>query len=67
VDDISVVGIAGMSPFLETRFDYNWRWIFYINIPVGAVGLLASYLVVKDPEYLKNERAELRRQPLNFD
>ena len=47
--------------------NYNWRWIFYINIPVGALGLLASYLVVKDPEYLKNERAELRRQPLNFD
>ena len=47
--------------------NYNWRWIFYINIPVGALGLLASYLVVKDPDYLKNERAELRRQPLNFD
>jgi MFS transporter, DHA2 family, multidrug resistance protein len=47
--------------------NYNWRWIFYINIPVGALGLLASYLVVRDPEYLKNERAELRRQPLNFD
>src|ERR1700739_112029 len=47
--------------------NYNWRWIFYINIPVGALGLLASYLVVKDPEYLKEERAELRRRPLNFD
>jgi DHA2 family multidrug resistance protein len=47
--------------------NYNWRWIFYINIPVGALGLLASYLVVKDPEYLTRERAELRRQPLNFD
>jgi DHA2 family multidrug resistance protein len=47
--------------------NYNWRWIFYINIPVGALGLLVSYLVVKDPEYLINQRAELRRQPLNFD
>ena len=47
--------------------NYNWRWIFYINIPVGAIGVLAAYLVVKDPDYLKNERAELRRQPLNFD
>ncbi len=47
--------------------NYNWRWIFYINIPVGALGFLVSYLVVRDPEYLTNERAALRRQPLNFD
>jgi MFS transporter, DHA2 family, multidrug resistance protein len=46
---------------------YNWRWIFYINVPVGAFGLLAAYLLVKDPDYLKQERAELRRRPLNFD
>ena len=46
---------------------YNWRWIFYINVPVGALGLLAAYLLVNDPDYLKKERAELRRRPLNFD
>jgi MFS transporter, DHA2 family, multidrug resistance protein len=47
--------------------NYDWRWIFYINVPVGALGLLASYFLVQDPDYLKKQRAELRRQPLNFD
>ena len=47
--------------------NYNWRWIFLINIPVGVPVLLAAYALVDDPDYLKRERAELRRQPLNFD
>src|SRR5579872_5827114 len=46
---------------------YDWRWIFYINIPVGALALVMAYFLVEDPEYLKKQRAELRRQPLNFD
>ncbi|HLN32400.1 MAG TPA: DHA2 family efflux MFS transporter permease subunit [Gemmataceae bacterium] len=46
---------------------YEWRWIFYINIPVGAVALVMCYLLVDDPDYLKKQRAELRRRPLNFD
>jgi DHA2 family multidrug resistance protein len=47
--------------------NYSWRWIFYINIPVGSLALLVCYWLLDDPDYLKQERAELKKQPLNFD
>jgi DHA2 family multidrug resistance protein len=47
--------------------NYNWRWIFYINAPVGLVAFLACYALLEDPDYLKQERAELKKRPLNFD
>jgi DHA2 family multidrug resistance protein len=47
--------------------DYNWRWIFLVNVPIGVFSLVAAYAVVRDPDYIIKERAELRRKPLNFD
>jgi DHA2 family multidrug resistance protein len=46
---------------------YDWRWIFLINIPTGALALVVCHFVVQDPDYLKQERAELLSRPLNFD
>ena len=38
--------------------NYSWRWIFYINIPVGLVSLFLTSRLVEDPPYLAEERAK---------
>jgi len=37
--------------------NYGWPWIFFINIPVGAVTLLMASTFLYDPPYLKRQRA----------
>src|SRR5438270_937232 len=33
--------------------NYSWRWIFYINLPIGAAAILMVQAMVEDPPYLK--------------
>jgi len=46
---------------------YSWRWCFLINVPVGILALGACYVLLRDPDYLVAERAELRKEPFHFD
>jgi DHA2 family multidrug resistance protein len=35
--------------------NYSWRWVFYINIPVGIASIVMTKLFVFDPPYLRRE------------
>jgi MFS transporter, DHA2 family, multidrug resistance protein len=36
--------------------NYSWRWIFYINIPVGILAMLMAKTFIEDPPYIRNRR-----------
>jgi len=33
--------------------NWSWRWIFYINVPIGIISILLSIFVIHDPPYMK--------------
>ncbi|HEX7968940.1 MAG TPA: DHA2 family efflux MFS transporter permease subunit [Stellaceae bacterium] len=37
-------------------FNYNWRWVFYINLPVGILAFLGILLFVRDTRRERGQR-----------
>jgi MFS transporter, DHA2 family, multidrug resistance protein len=46
---------------------YSWRWIFFINIPVGILSLILTWLFVQDSESARKEHEETWRRGLKID
>src|SRR4029079_7820374 len=38
-------------------FNYSWRWIFFINLPVGLAAVALVFRLIEDPPYLKQLKA----------
>jgi MFS transporter, DHA2 family, multidrug resistance protein len=58
---VAVVVAPTIGPWLGGYItdNYSWRWIFYINVPVGILSIILTYLLVSDPPYMK--RANLKQ------
>ena len=36
--------------------NYSWRWVFYVNIPIGVLAILLTQAFIFDPPYLRKEK-----------
>ena len=36
--------------------NYSWRWIFYINVPIGILAIFMANTFIEDPPYIKNQK-----------
>ncbi|PYS93643.1 MAG: EmrB/QacA family drug resistance transporter [Acidobacteria bacterium] len=36
--------------------NYTWRWIFYINVPIGIIAVLMANTFIEDPPYIKDQK-----------
>src|SRR5271170_6591785 len=55
---MAVVAAPAIGPTLGGWItdNFNWHWIFFINLPIGIISLLLSNRMVEDPPYLVEHR-----------
>jgi DHA2 family multidrug resistance protein len=47
--------------------NFDWRWIFFINVPVAVISLFLTQRMVEDPPHIEREVAAMRKRGLNLD
>jgi DHA2 family multidrug resistance protein len=47
--------------------NYNWRWIFFINVPIAMLSLFLTNRLVEDPPFIKREVAASKIGGLKLD
>ncbi len=47
--------------------NFNWRWIFFINVPISIFSLFLTNRIVEDPPHIVEEVKKMRKRGLNLD
>ena len=55
---VAVVMAPAIGPTLGGWItdNFSWRWIFFVNIPVGIVSLLLTSRLIQDPPYFRRRK-----------
>jgi MFS transporter, DHA2 family, multidrug resistance protein len=55
---IAVVTAPAIGPTLGGWItdNFTWRWIFFINIPVGIISILLTTRLIQDPPYFRRRK-----------
>jgi len=75
-DQGKIIGIYGLGVILGPAFGptlggwltdtYSWRWIFFINVPVGMLTVFLISRFIHDPDYFEREKGKLDAPGLAF-
>ncbi len=66
---LAVVAAPAIGPTLGGWItdNYNWRWIFFINVPIAILSLILTSRMVEDPPHITAEVEESKRSGLKLD
>jgi DHA2 family multidrug resistance protein len=65
----TVVTAPAIGPMLGGWIteNYSWHWVFLINLPVGIVSLVLTWMFVSDSKLVQQERRALLNKGLRID
>jgi DHA2 family multidrug resistance protein len=66
---LAVVCAPAIGPTLGGYItdNFDWRWIFYLNVPICLISLFLTSRIVEDPPWVANEVKKTQREGIKLD
>src|ERR1700685_1008590 len=66
---LAVVCAPAIGPTLGGYItdNFDWRWIFYLNVPICLLSLYLTHRIVEDPPYVKTQVEKTQREGIKLD